>query len=1573
MLDLGGIQANITVNDGQARVSLQQFGQLSDNVSNRFNQNVTGMGNSMQTFNTMVNLYMVKAVANFAGSFVGIGANFEEEMSNVEAILNGTNEEMQALTDTTRELAAATKYTATQTAEAAGLIAQAGKDAYETIALLPDVLNLASAGAMEVSSAANYLVSSEAALSLTQSELNHLVDEFAQTANATNSDVAQLGEGFTTVGATASVLAGGITEINTVLGILANANIKGAEGGTKLRNMIVSLTAPTDKAADALNSLGVSVADSQGNMKELYDILQDIKKATSDMGDVDRMSVLAEIFNGRDLAAVQSIMNTLPDEYNALYNEIENCAGAAQKMADTKMDNLNGDIQILQSNLQETALQFGDIIQDGLRNAIQVISEIVIEFNELDSGVKEGIVSVVGIVAAFGGLAIVNTVVSKIGQAFQNAISPITTYRTLQQNLVTNNAALIASEEALFLAKEKLNVSTASLLNNKAKLVVANQLEESADKRATIAILEKNMALDKEAIAEAKATIATETSTQVQLKDTIATEASTKALMAKQAISLGVTTAISGLVLGIGYLITKTAEANKEMKEMNEKMVDFISFGSQMTTMTSEQVAELERETNTLVSLKKQLDEYQSQSAINFTNEDWDNIDRLNAEIEEVCGSYELLCAQIEANNTHLANARRAQEELAQATNETQKALINERLAYEQEVNEISSLTNKMLELATAEEQTKETRNLNNQLAEQLISILGDEVAAYNEEIQQYEINEAYISRMIASRQTLIDKTQDKIEQVKDEVNAQQEVTKSIYEQIEADGLLSNTSLKSIQSIGQEVVAVMTMAEKRELLSTITGQSAEDIMRFSDAEVETQISNCDSAQLAYYAVASAKGDQAASIIANSKSNIEASKAECETVIENCKKEIQALQAASGAIKSSLAIFKMQNQEFMDETKANATNPFNANNFVDQAKMRNLSAQYTELEKQNKLYDDQIAKAQEQENTYREALAVLNGMSAAASEIAKSGKDSTKAEKEKKDVLDEAKKSYEELRDIGKLTLNEQAAMLIDFKRRYTDTTEHIIELNSYAQSEFKRIIQERGELGELDANQQVQWYEYVYDNFCKSESDKLEWTKTISDQIVDNAKSTYEEMETFSEEDANIRISYLESVAEKYSKYGEVVSTCNEGIIDILKQTSEDIEDLDDDTLQSRIEFLNKYLSKYQGNKNAISSIEKSLTALIKQQDAQRLDNLDKTTQDMVDKWNEVKDIESEIYNQMKQAYEDSLDAQLSSLESNSEAKIKLYNDELDDVKASINAQYDAVVSGYQAQIDAIKALQDERSTHEKEVSLKTAIDNAATQEEYEAAVAEYQKWQYEQNEQAKIESLQYQIDAAESARDSELSAAESKYNDLIALEESYTEKRKASIEEQREAFSISEEELTAKAIEEYERRQVEEKARLEEISKYMEEVFKNDLILTNQGISDALISMADSTSEDILNYIGTWETKLEQVKDELDSLGSSSSYSSGNSYSGSHSQGLDYVPYDDYMAKLHRGERVLTEVENKRYEAQRTTPQVKVIQEKFDDNGIRSELQLLKNEIKKVIKDIPRQQAINANKKGVR
>lgn len=345
------------------------------------------------------------AVGAIGMAAINTGREFEGAMSQVAAtmLIDKTTAEGQkafeTLENAARECGASTAFSATEAAEALNYLALAGYDADKAATALPTVLKLAGAGAMDLAAASNMVTDSMSALGIeaTEANLTQFSDQLAQTASKANTSVAQLGEAILTVGGTAKGLAGGTTELNTALGILADNGLKGAEGGTHLRNIILSLQNPTDKAAASLKSLGVDVYDAQGNMRGLNDVFKDLQGAMDGMDNASKDSILSTLFNKTDLTAANAMLSNCTDRFDELSAAVENSAGACENMYAIQLDNLNGDIDILKSGLSDLGISIYQDLNGPLREMTQLATSMVGELSEAyKSGGMEGMVGAVG-------------------------------------------------------------------------------------------------------------------------------------------------------------------------------------------------------------------------------------------------------------------------------------------------------------------------------------------------------------------------------------------------------------------------------------------------------------------------------------------------------------------------------------------------------------------------------------------------------------------------------------------------------------------------------------------------------------------------------------------------------------------------------------------------------------------------------------------------------------------------------------------------------------------------------------------------------------------------------------------------------------------------------------------------------------------------------------------------------------------------------------------------------------------------------------------------------------------------
>lgn len=336
------------------------------------------------------------AAVGFATSAVKAGGTFDKSMSQVAATmgftveqLNATEEQMASMTDAEREAAQVaqesfgqlrdfaqdmgktTAFSAGEAADALNYMALAGYDTATSMKMLPNVLNLAAAGGIELAEASDMVTDAQSALGLSLDETQELVDKMAKASSKSNTSVAQLGEAMLTIGGTAKNLKGGTTELSQALGLLADNGIKGAEGGTALRNILLNLTPKSEDAAKAMEQIGLKAYDSEGKMRNLKDIFADLNKGMEGMTDEEKTNILSNIFNKVDLKSVNALLATNADRWDELAEAIDDSQGAAEAMAKTQLDNLAGDVTLFQSALEGAKIAVSDGLTPSLRQFVQ--------------------------------------------------------------------------------------------------------------------------------------------------------------------------------------------------------------------------------------------------------------------------------------------------------------------------------------------------------------------------------------------------------------------------------------------------------------------------------------------------------------------------------------------------------------------------------------------------------------------------------------------------------------------------------------------------------------------------------------------------------------------------------------------------------------------------------------------------------------------------------------------------------------------------------------------------------------------------------------------------------------------------------------------------------------------------------------------------------------------------------------------------------------------------------------------------------------------------------------------------
>ena len=334
-------------------------------------------------------------------------ADFEQGLANVKAVSNATTQEMQILSKEAKRLGAATAWSAKEVTDAEMLLSQAGFSVKETISALPGLLDLASAGELDLATATDITAGTLRAFGIEASKSAHVADVLALTASATNSDVSGLGESLKYVAPVSKALGISMEETSAAIGLLANNNIKGSQAGTVLRASLARLANPSKEAAETIKKLGFTAFDSQGKMLPLSQVVGNLKKSMNGLTKQQQAQAISTIFGTEAMSGMMALVEQGPDKLRQLTSELQKSDGAAKNMANTRLDSLQGQMTILKSAVEGMNIELGERlapyvkefvtwftgkipdITNGIIKTVDKISELAHKFNELSPATKK--------------------------------------------------------------------------------------------------------------------------------------------------------------------------------------------------------------------------------------------------------------------------------------------------------------------------------------------------------------------------------------------------------------------------------------------------------------------------------------------------------------------------------------------------------------------------------------------------------------------------------------------------------------------------------------------------------------------------------------------------------------------------------------------------------------------------------------------------------------------------------------------------------------------------------------------------------------------------------------------------------------------------------------------------------------------------------------------------------------------------------------------------------------------------------------------------------------------------------
>ena len=385
----------------EAGEKLQNIGSSVENVGKKF-------------------LPVTAAVTGLGTAAVKTAADFDSEMSKVSAISGATGDDFDQLRAKAREMGAKTKFSASEAASAMEYMAMAGWKTGDMLNGIEGIMNLAAASGEDLATTSDIVTDALTAFGLSAADSGHFADILAAASSNANTNVSMMGETFKYCAPIAGALGFSAEDTAEAIGLMANSGIKASQAGTSLRTIMNNLSGEVTFVGKNIGEVTIATSNADGSMRSLNDILADCRVAFSGLTESEKASNAEALVGKNAMSGFLALMNSSETDINKLRGAIENCDGASESMAETMQDNLNGQLTILKSQLEELAISFGDILMPTIRKIVSAVQQFVDKLNSMDKSTRETIIKIGLLAASIGPLLIVlGKTISTVGTAMR--------------------------------------------------------------------------------------------------------------------------------------------------------------------------------------------------------------------------------------------------------------------------------------------------------------------------------------------------------------------------------------------------------------------------------------------------------------------------------------------------------------------------------------------------------------------------------------------------------------------------------------------------------------------------------------------------------------------------------------------------------------------------------------------------------------------------------------------------------------------------------------------------------------------------------------------------------------------------------------------------------------------------------------------------------------------------------------------------------------------------------------------------------------------------------------------------
>lgn len=411
--------SNFTSNLNRASSAFNTFANSAKSKLGTIGDNFEKVGSSM-------NKKLTVPIIAGLGASVKTFTTFDDSMRKVAATsgiaADSSSKSYMQMRKQAQDLGATTRYSASEVAEGMNYMAMAGWSAEQTMAGIPAVLDLAAASGENLGVTSDIVTDAMTAFGMQAEQAGEFADILAAASSNANTNVSMMGDTFKYVAPVAGSLGFNAKDTAIAIGLMANSGIKGSQAGTALRAGLVNLVHPSEAAQKAMDTLGISVTDSEGNMKSFRTIMGDLREKMGGLSETQKASAAATIFGKEAMSGWLAIINSSDKDFNKLTNAIDNSQGATKRMVNTMEGGIGGSFRNLKSAVEGLGIALGERLAPYIQKAAKYITDLAQKFKALSPAQQDQIIKIALVVAAIGPLLIA---IGKVFKAIRTVIDVV--------------------------------------------------------------------------------------------------------------------------------------------------------------------------------------------------------------------------------------------------------------------------------------------------------------------------------------------------------------------------------------------------------------------------------------------------------------------------------------------------------------------------------------------------------------------------------------------------------------------------------------------------------------------------------------------------------------------------------------------------------------------------------------------------------------------------------------------------------------------------------------------------------------------------------------------------------------------------------------------------------------------------------------------------------------------------------------------------------------------------------------------------------------------------------------------